>query len=159
MTDKPFPLLTASQISAMKEKAHVHQFNDNAVRHTRSLSDELGLTTLGVHLVRLEPGTDSTEFHTHNRDEEFIYILSGEGTAEIGDETCNVRAGDFMAFAQHSLPHNLVNTSGQDLVYLMGGTRCDIDICDYPRIGKRMYRVAGKRQVAAMDDIHDVHKP
>ena len=56
------------------------------MRHTRSLGDQLGLTDLGVHLVRVEPGHDSTQFHFHHQDEEFLYILEGSGIAEIGDE-------------------------------------------------------------------------
>ena len=61
--DNPLPLLTAEQIRRMEEIAHRHQFNDNAIRHTRSIGDALGLTDIGVHLVRLEKGNDSTQFH------------------------------------------------------------------------------------------------
>ncbi len=156
MTDQPFPLLTEKEIREMSEVVHVHQFNENAVRHTKSLGDRLGLTTLGVHLVRIEPGHDSTQFHTHHQDEEFVYILSGRGIADIGDERLEVNPGDFMAFKQHSLPHCMNNPFDEDLVYLMGGTRCDIDICDYPRINRRMFRVNGKKQFLDLNDIEDV---
>ncbi len=105
MNDKPFPLLTAKAISETDEVKHVHQFNKNAIRHTRSIGDILGLEHLGVHLVRIAPGNDTTQFHLHHQDEEFIYILEGKGTAEIGDELVEVKAGDFMAFTQNSLPH------------------------------------------------------
>lgn len=107
MTDKPHPLLTADLISDMQEVPRVHQFNDNAIRHTRSLTDRLGLEKLGVHLVRVEPGQDSTQHHTHSDDEEFVYILSGEGLARIGDVEHQVTAGDFMGFAAGSLPHSM----------------------------------------------------
>jgi len=154
--DKPFPLLTAKDIREMDEVPRQHQFNENAVRHTRSLGDLLGLTDLGVHLVRVEPGHDSTQFHFHHQDEEFLYILEGSGIAEIGDDRLPVSAGDFMAFTRDSLPHNLHNDSAEDLVYLMGGTRSDIDVCDYPRINRRMYREHGKKTYVALDDVHDV---
>ncbi len=156
MADKPFHLLTAAQISAMKESAHVHQFNDNAIRQTKHLSDLLGLSTMGVHLVRLEPGRESTQFHYHHQDEEFVYILSGRARAEIGDDEVEVGPGDFMAFPMQSEPHSLKNTFDEDVVYLMGGTRSDIDVCDYPRINKRMVRVNGNKSYADMDDIHDL---
>lgn len=156
--DKPFPLLTAAQIEAMAEVEHRHQFNDNAVRQTRALSDTLGLTGIGVHLVRLEKGRDSTQYHFHHIDEEFIYILSGRGVAEIGDTTRDVAAGDFMAFGRNSLPHNMHNPFDEDLVYLMGGNRSPIDICDYPRIGLRMYREHGLKQYVELEHVHEVRK-
>ncbi len=154
--DKPFPLLAAEDIRNMKERVHRHQFNDNAIRHTRSLGDALGLERLGIHLVRLEPDHDSTQFHFHRQDEEFLYILEGHGRAEIGDGVHPVGPGDFMAFARDSQPHNLHNDSEQDLVYLMGGSRSEIDICEYPRIGRRMFRVDGKKTFVEIDDINDV---
>lgn len=156
MADKPFPLLTAKTISETVEVKHVHQFNKNAIRHTRSIGDILGLEHLGVHLVRVEPGNDTTEFHSHHQDEEFVYILEGQGTAEIGDELVEVQAGDFMAFTQNSLPHCMRNASDKDLVYLMGGTRSEIDVCDYPTLNRRMYRENGKKTVVELDRIDDI---
>lgn len=156
--DKPFPLLTAAQIENLAENAHRHQFNDNAIRHTRSLGDILGLTDIGVHLVRLEKDHDSTQFHFHHIDEEFVFILSGRGIAEIGDTTREIAAGDFMAFGRNSLPHNMHNPFDEDLVYLMGGSRSQIDICDYPRIGLRMYREHGVKQYVELENLHEVPK-
>lgn len=156
--DKPLPLLTAAQIDNLDETEHHHQFNDNAIRHTRSLGDILGLEQLGVHLVRLEKGHDSTQFHFHHIDEEFVYILSGEGIAEFGDTTVNIAAGDFMAFGRNSLPHNMHNPFDEDLVYLMGGNRSPIDICDYPRIGLRMFREHGIKEYVELKDLHEVQK-
>lgn len=159
MTDaKPFPLLTAAQIEQLDEVAHRHQFNENAVRHTRSIGDLLGLAELGVHLVRLETGNDSTQFHFHHVDEEFVYILSGRGIAEIGETRHDIGPGDFMAFGRNSLPHNMHNPFQEDLVYLMGGSRSPIDICDYPRIGRRMYREHGVKQYIELEDLHEVQR-
>ncbi len=152
----PSPLLTRQNIERMKETVHVHQFNENAVRHTRSLGDRTGLTNFGIHLVRLEKDTESTQFHFHHCDEEFIYILSGKGIAEIGDDAFEVAAGDFMGFRQHSLPHNMSNPYEEDLVYLMGGNRSEFDICDYPRIHRRMFRLRGERQYADMEHLFNV---
>lgn len=153
---RPFPLLRADEISALPEIAHVHQFNDRAVRQTRSLGDLLGLTSLGIHLVRLQPGAESTQFHFHQVDEEFVYILSGRAIAEIGDNEYEVGTGDFMAFARQSLPHAMRNTFDEDLVYLMGGNRSPIDICDYPRINRRMYRVDGRKEYVDLENLHPV---
>ena len=156
MTTTGNHLITADVIKAMTETRHVHQFNENAVRLTRSLSDELGLTDIGIHMVRLQQGKDSTQFHYHHVDEEFIYVLKGRGIAEIGDETHEVSAGDFMGFPKGSQPHNLHNPYEEDLVYLMGGNRSRIDVCDYPRINRRMYREDGKKTYVDLSDVHDV---
>jgi uncharacterized cupin superfamily protein len=149
-------LLTATDVAALAEVPRQHQFNDNAIRHTRSIGDALGLTTIGVHLVRVEPGRESTQFHFHHQDEEFIYILSGQGIAEIGDNEYEVGTGDFMAFSTNSLPHTLRNPFDTDLTYLMGGNRSDIDVCDYPRINRRMYRIDGVKTYVDLDNLKGV---
>lgn len=141
-------LLKAYDIAAMPEKEKVHSLNTLAVRHTKSLSDALGMTQLGIHLVRVESGKQTTQFHFHHQEEEFIYILSGKGIAEIGEAELEVGPGDFMGFTAPSLPHSMRNPFKEDLVYLMGGERRNFDVCDYPRLKKRLFRVDGKRQLA-----------
>lgn len=158
MADKRHPLLNATQIAEMAEKQIVHQYNDNAIRHTKSLTDLIGLETMGVHLVRIESGRDSTTHHTHHHDEEFVYILSGSGVARIGDEEHEVNVGDFMGFAQLSLAHSLYNPNQEDLVYLMGGTRCEVDVCDYPDLKRRQYRLNGQREYVDSEHLHRVDK-
>lgn len=145
------PLLRAADIQAMPEEARVHALDPASVRRTRSLGDAVGLATIGVHLVRLECGKTSSVHHFHHHDEEWIYVLSGWGTAEIGDETFEVGANDFMGFVAGSLPHSLTNSNPEDLVYLVGGNRLAFDICDYPRIRKRRYRVNGKSEFVAWE--------
>ena len=143
--DNAFPLLSAEAIAAMPEHARQHAFNANGLRHTKSLSDACGLVAIGVHLVRLEPGRESTEYHAHIHDEEWIYVLSGRGMAEIGGRHAEVKAGDFMGFVAASLHHTMTNPFEEDLVYLVGGTRHAYDVVDYPRRGVRSYKYAGKR--------------
>ncbi|MGH8635793.1 MAG: cupin domain-containing protein [Burkholderiales bacterium] len=145
MAEQPESLLSAAAIAAMSERRFQHMFNANGIRMTRSLSDACGLKQLGVHLVRVEPGRESTEYHTHSHDEEWIYILSGRAIAEIGGRTAEVRAGDFMGFVAGSAPHTMKNESAEDLVYLVGGTRHVYDVVDYPRRGIRSYKYDGKR--------------
>nr|MBC8159294.1 cupin [Alphaproteobacteria bacterium] len=70
---------TADEINANPETEFVHPLNASAIRHTRTLSSLAGLQNLGVHLVRVEPGFETTEYHVHHMEEEFVYILSGRG--------------------------------------------------------------------------------
>ena len=133
-------ILKSNDIQVMPETEFIHRLNPNAVRHTRSLSSVLGMKRLGIHLVRVEPGKESTQFHLHHQEEEFIYIIAGKGIAEIGEAEIEVAVGDFMGFTAPSLPHSLKNPFAQDLVYLMGGENRDFDICDYPKLKKRQFR-------------------
>lgn len=144
-------LLRKSDIEQIVETRHSHVLDPEAQRLTRSLGDAAGLKTIGVHLVRLEPGRESTVYHFHRQDEEWIYILSGRGIAEIGGEKFEIGPGDFMGFVAGSAPHTLTNPQREDLVYLVGGNRCPIDICDYPRHGMRRYRVDGVSEFVRLD--------
>ena len=143
MAEKP-SLLKTEDIRRLHEERRPHPLDASIVRHTRSLGDATGLETIGVHLVRLEPGQTSSVLHTHQQDEEWVYILSGRGIANIGDEQHEVGPGDFMGFVAGSKPHNLHNPHAEDLTYLVGGNRWPFDVCDYPKAGKRRYRINGK---------------
>ena len=149
-------LLSATEIENLTEIRHVHQFNDQAVRLTRSIGEVLDLERLGIHLVRVSSGYESTQFHYHEATEEFVYILAGRGIAEIGEESAQVGAGDFMAFPCPSLPHTLRNPFDEDLVYLVGGEHSSFDVVHYPRIRRTMTKAAGHRHWSSWDDIHDV---
>ena len=101
--------------------------------------------------MRLEQGRTSSVHHFHHHDEEWVYILSGHGVAEIGDGKLDVGAGDFMGFVAGSLPHSLVNPNAEDLVYLVGGNRLPFDVCDYPRVRMRRYRTNGVNEYVSWD--------
>ena len=72
MGDKSYPLLKAAAIATMEESRNVHPFNEKAIRHTRSIGDLLGLSQIGIHLVRLESGNESTQFHFHHCDSLYL---------------------------------------------------------------------------------------
>ncbi|WP_299486118.1 cupin domain-containing protein [Acaryochloris sp. IP29b_bin.137] len=146
------PLVSASTIQESPEQCFQHPLNSNAVRYTKSIGDWVGLERLGIHLVRVEPGRDTTQFHYHHQEEEFIYILSGRGIAAIGEAEDEVGPGDFMGFTAPSQPHSLSNPFDQDLVYLMGGERRSVDICDYPKLQQRLIRNGEDRQLYNWDD-------
>jgi uncharacterized cupin superfamily protein len=141
------PLLKATEIASLDERHHVHPLNPKAIRHTRSLGDAVGLQRLGIHLVRIAPGDETTQFHFHHHEEEFIYILSGRGIAELGDSNVEVGPGDFMGFTAPSVPHSLCNPFDIELVYLMGGERQEFDVCDYPHLQKRLIRMGENRRL------------
>jgi uncharacterized cupin superfamily protein len=45
-----------------------------------------------------------------------------------------------MAFPTPGVAHHLRNPFEEELVYLMGGENRDIDVADFPDLGKRMFR-------------------
>lgn len=148
--------LTAAEIAAWPERRHQHQFNDNAIRMTRSLGLAAGLGRLGVHLVRLEPGRESTQHHWHDADEEFVYVLAGRAIAHIGEQRCEVGPGDFMGFTAPSPAHSLANPFHEDLLYLVGGECNAVDLVHYPRIARTLIKSHGSRRWVEWRDIHEL---
>jgi uncharacterized cupin superfamily protein len=126
------------------------------VRLTRTLGTRVGMQRIGVHVVRLEPGRESTQFHFHDADEEFLYVLEGRGIADIGDERFEVGPGDFMGFATPSPAHTLSNPFDRDLVYLMAGERNPNDVVHYPRIRRSMIKGLGRRRWVDWDNLYEL---
>ena len=69
-------LLKAADIEEMAGERKVHFLNSNAVRINKSLGDAVGLNHIGVHIINVEPGKDTTEYHKHYYEEECVYVLS-----------------------------------------------------------------------------------
>ena len=139
MTEKNSFLLRASEI-AEQEVNFSHPWNPNSSINGTRISRLVGLKRTGVSLAKIPAGKESFVYHTHDREEEWIYIISGRGIAEINDEEFEVGAGDFMGFPTPSVAHHLRNPFDEELVYLMGGENLDYEIADFPRLGKRMLR-------------------
>ena len=148
MTDRP-ELLRAAAIAA-KTGTHSHPWNPQSEMKGVRLGYETGLRRTGISLARIAPGKESFVYHSHEREEEWLYILSGAATAEIDGEEYEVGPGDFMGFPTPSVAHHLRNTGAEDLVYLMGGEHRGAEVADFPRLGKRMVRMGEKL------DIYDI---
>lgn len=146
-TPKKPCLIRAADLARQPEESFSHPLNPASQVHGHSLSDPCGLARVGVHLLRVPPGKESFVYHAHHGEEEFIYIVSGRGIAEIGDEQHEVGPGDFMGFPTPSVGHHLRNPFDHDLVYLSGGERHTIEVADFPRHGKRLVRVGAHASV------------
>lgn len=117
-----------------------HPFNPASLITGTHMSRLAGLERLGVSKVKIPPGKESFIYHSHQREEEWIYILSGKGVARIDGEEYEVAAGDFMGFPAPGVAHHMTNPFAEELVYLMGGESREVEIADFPDIGKRMLR-------------------
>lgn len=137
-------ILTAEDIAAMEGLAKTHFVNPNAQRINKSLGDATGLTGLGIHIIEVEPGFETTEKHVHFYEDEAIYVLSGTATAEIGDERFPIKPGDFVGYPKNGQPHTIYNTGTETFRCLVIGQRLPHDVADYTRLGKRIYRNEGR---------------
>jgi uncharacterized cupin superfamily protein len=148
-------ILTAQQIEEMEGEKRTHFLNLNAERIRKSIGDAVGLGKIGVHIVNIKPGKDSTEYHKHYNEEECIYVLSGKGTLRIEDEEFPFEKGDFVGFPANTAAHDLKNTGDKTLVILVIGQRLDQDIADYPDKNKRLYRNNGKWDLVDLSNVID----
>lgn len=145
--------LSAEKIASLEGVRRVHQLNPAAIRTDKSLGDEVGLKNIGIHLVSIAPGDTSAEFHTHRYEEEAIYVLSGRGTAVIGETRQKIAPGDFIGFPAGGAAHETINDGTEPLLCLVIGQRLPQDVVDYPRKGKRLYRNSGERNLVDYSNI------
>ena len=145
MAEQKTFLVKAEQIRSMEQEVFVHPLNPESEAHYRSLSHLVGLRRLGFHMVRIAPGTEGAEYHSHRVEEEFFYILSGRGVALIDGKEYVIGPGDFMGFTTPSVPHLITNDSQEDLVYLVGGERRPFELAEYPRRKKFLVRHVQRR--------------
>jgi uncharacterized cupin superfamily protein len=144
--DRPAPaprdlLVRAADRASMMEESFRHPLNPESELHGYPLSRKVGLQRIGVNLLRLPPRRESFVYHSHHNEEEFVFVVSGRGVAEIGDQTFEVGPGDFIGFPAGGPAHHMLNPFGEDLVYLSGGENLEVEIGDFPRLGKRLVRL------------------
>ncbi|MSP88559.1 MAG: cupin domain-containing protein [Alphaproteobacteria bacterium] len=126
-----------------------------AGRIKQRLGDALGLRNFGVNLTRLEPGAWSALRHWHTRQDEFIYIVSGEATLVTDRSRQVLTAGMIAGFpAGRADGHHLINRSKRDVVYLEVGDRMPGDEAAYPDDDLFLKDKAGARSF-----VHKTGKP
>jgi len=133
----------------MKDPAHPNRVSLATVplRHSiqgerfesdrRSLSRAAGGRALGCSHMRVPPGKSAWPRHFHLANEEAVYVLSGSGTARVGDDVLPLRPGDYLALpagAGHA--HRIDNDGAEPLEYLIFSTMNDPDVMVYPDSNK-----------------------
>ena len=154
--EKPHPLIKASQIQQLSKLQFSHPFNPKSEISGFSLSQAVGLERIGFNLATIHANKESFIYHSHEFEEEFIYILYGKGIAEIDGEEWEIEAGDFMGFPTPSVPHHIRNPFEEDLVYIMGGEKREYEVVDFPHLKKRMFRNGQKMQIADLDNLESM---
>jgi uncharacterized cupin superfamily protein len=113
-----------------------HPFNPNSEMYMTRLSERTGLTRLPVNLMRLPAGKESFIPHAHSLEEEYVFILDGQGTVTLDGVVTSIGPGDFLGFPIDGVVHHLTNSGESDLVYLTGGERVPVEVAHMPTIGK-----------------------
>jgi uncharacterized cupin superfamily protein len=103
-----------------------------------SLTDRMGLTTLGINVTRVAPGKTAYPFHSHRCNDELFFILSGHGELRLGETRHAVKPGDVIGCPKGGpeTAHQLWNTGSEPLHYLSLASNLDPDICEYPDSNK-----------------------
>ena len=128
--------IDVSQLPSMFGTRYPAPFDEPCLKRERKrIGDAAGLTQYGVNLLTLKPGTWSSQRHWHSREDEFVYVLSGEVVMVSNDGEEVLRPGDAAGFpAGTGDGHQLQNRSDADAVVLEIGSRIAEDAVDYPDI-------------------------
>lgn len=101
-------------------------------REKHVLGDQFGLRNFGVNQTTLAPGGESALMHRHSRQDEFIYILVGRPTLVTDRGDVQLAPGMCAGFPASGIAHQLVNRTGDPVVYLEIGDRTAGDEAHYP---------------------------
>jgi uncharacterized cupin superfamily protein len=143
-------LVRASAARELPEFPFSHPLNPESEIHIRMLAAPTGLERVGVNIGRVPPGKESFVYHSHEFNEEFLYVISGRGVVEIGEQEFEVGPGDFMGFPAPGPAHQMRNPFDEELVYLMGGERRGFEVGLFPRHKKRLVSV--RNSATLVDD-------
>ncbi|MBI4244182.1 MAG: cupin domain-containing protein [Planctomycetes bacterium] len=64
---------------------------------------------LSIGMVIVPPKTEGG-LHSHEEAQEFWYIIDGKGRIQIGEEECNIRAGQLI-YGPPNVKHQIINDS------------------------------------------------
>jgi uncharacterized cupin superfamily protein len=104
------------------ETRHRYPKSTEDMAPTRAIGRAAGLMKVGIHLVRLMPGTRTSFPHAESAEEEFVYVIDGEIDAWIDGELHRMKTGDLAAFPSGTgICHTFINDGERDALLLSGG--------------------------------------
>jgi uncharacterized cupin superfamily protein len=126
-------IVAAEAVARVKPSNYPEPFASRmAGREKRPLGDPFGLTQFGVNMTTLKPGAVSALHHRHSRQDEWVYVVRGEVTLYVGDESSVMLEGDCAGFPAGGEPHHIENHSLVDAVVIEVGTRTEGGTVSYP---------------------------
>ncbi|MEN0653624.1 MULTISPECIES: cupin domain-containing protein [Hyphobacterium] len=121
--------LTLSNVEVKSGSGYPEPFNRPCqARQWQELGEAAGLSQYGVNLVRVPPGSWSSQRHWHTHEDEFVYLIEGEAVLVTDSGESVMRPGDFAGFpAGDGDGHHLQNRSDRDAVFLVVGSRRELE--------------------------------
>lgn len=130
---KPIAITAADAVPRVKPSNYPPPFARSlGGRVKQPFGDLFGLMNFGVNRTSFAPGAVSALFHAHSRQDEFVYVLSGELVLRSGDSETLLTTGMCVGFAAGGPPHQLINRSADEAVILETGDRTAGDVVQYP---------------------------
>jgi uncharacterized cupin superfamily protein len=100
----------------------------------RRLGEAAGSVGVGLRRIEIDPGKRSTPAHRHSAEEEFFFVLGGDGLSWQDGTTYEVREGDCLLHLVEEEAHTLIAGAG-GLDVLVFGPRRDGLLTVLPRAG------------------------
>jgi len=154
MTKPRLPAFDPADLAESNATSYPDKFKViNSRRWNRRLGDHVGLKNFGVNLTRIEPGAQSSARHAHAKQDEFIWVMSGEIVLETNEGSQTLRPGICAGFpAGSGNAHRFVNKTDKDAVILVVGDRTPFDEVSYPDIDNHAKAGADGRYVHTRKD-------
>lgn len=112
---------------------------------SKNLGRASGARDLGIQMVELEPGKQSSPLLYHTAEEEHIFIVEGEATLLEGDEVSHLMAGDYICFLPcDDRGHALFNHSDQVCRFLLLNQHNKDDVVVYPDQNRMLVKALGQ---------------
>ena len=138
MNDTPSTVVNLDQVPEIEHYSGEHWGAAYKVM-TPSMRPRGG--SLGVNWVRVAPGRSTCPFHSHQREDEAFFVLSGRGVLRYGEQMQELRPGDCVSCpASTGIAHQIANPFDEELVYLAIGPHDPHEVCSYPDNGKVLVR-------------------
>ncbi|MBP7243167.1 cupin domain-containing protein [Amaricoccus sp.] len=114
-------------------------------RSSLRLGEAGGLTQFGANLVMLESGAVSSLRHWHEKEDEFVWVVSGELVlVQDGGETV-MRPGDCAAFrAGEPDGHHFQNRTAEAASFLVVGSKARDEVAHYSDHDLKLAMVDGR---------------
>jgi uncharacterized cupin superfamily protein len=126
----PRPIMNLAEAST-KPGGNGGKFEFSQFRIGRAI----GLQKLGCCLYIVPPGKRAFPYHAHSLMEEMYFVLEGSGTLRQDGHEYPIRQGDVIA-SSIGKAHQIINTSENDLKYIVISNNEDVDVVLYPDSNK-----------------------
>ena len=117
-------------------------------RSRKRIGNAAGLTQFGVNICTIKAGSQSSQRHWHETEDEFVYVLDGEVVLREDSGETVLKKGDAVGWkAGAPNGHTIINRGTRDALVLEVGTRDPKrDKVTYPDIDMLMLRDGNNRR-------------